>query len=249
MSGVLPPLLELREVNRSFGAIAVARDINLSVMKGEALGIIGPNGAGKSTLFNLISGDLRPQSGSVLIGGTDVTAWSTRRRALHGIGRTYQIPLPFGEMTVHENLMVAGAFAGGLGLHEASAAARDILRLLALDHRADEAAGSLRLLDRKRLELGRALATRPSLLLLDEIAGGLSDRECDSLIDCIRSILDRGTTVIWIEHVLHALVEVVGRVMVLNQGAMIMDGEPARVMQSPAVREIYLGLDPLELAP
>lgn len=237
------PILSLRSVCKSFGALKVADNVTFDVAEGEALGIIGPNGAGKSTLFNLITGNLRPSSGTVILEGVDVTRQSPMQRCSSGVGRSFQIPQPFGKLTVYENLMVAAQFGGHKDGAEAPAFCMNILERTHLAHCADVETGGLPLLQRKRLELARAMATSPRLILLDEIAGGLTEAECGELVDTVRGIHAEGTTIIWIEHVLHALTSVVTRLMVLNFGKLLMIGEPAEVMNSPTVREIYLGIE------
>ncbi|MFT4149438.1 MAG: ABC transporter ATP-binding protein [Paracoccaceae bacterium] len=236
-------ILSLHSVSKSFGALKVTDDVSFDLAPGEALGIIGPNGAGKSTLFNLITGNLRPDSGRVMLDGRDVTGQSPMARCASGIGRSFQIPQPFGDLTVYENLLVAARFGGGMTGAEAPGACMDILRRTGLTRFADRKAGGLPLLNRKRLELARAMATRPRVILLDEIAGGLTDGECVELVATIRAIHAEGTAIIWIEHVLHALTSVVTRLMVLNFGKMLMIGAPDQVMAAPAVREIYLGIE------
>ncbi|MDF1804434.1 ABC transporter ATP-binding protein [Thalassovita sp.] len=233
--------LILTGLNKSYGAIRIANDMTLAVPKGQALGIIGPNGAGKSSLFNLISGDAAPDSGDVIFADTNITSLPSRARASRGIGRTYQIPRPFGGMTVFENLLVAARFAGDLNAAEAREVCKGVLHETGMEALAEAPASSLRLLDRKRLELSRALVTGPRLLLLDEIAGGLTDAECASLIELIGKLNADGITVLWIEHVLHALVKVASRIIAVNAGDIIADGAPEEVMRSQAVREIYLG--------
>lgn len=236
-------ILTLQGVSKSFGALTVTDDVSFALHQGEALGIIGPNGAGKSTLFNLITGSLRPDSGHVRLDGRDITQDSTMQRCAAGIGRSFQIPQPFGHLTVYENLLVAARFGGAMGGHDAPAACVQILRDTGLLQHADQKAGALPLLNRKRLELARAMATRPRVMLLDEIAGGLTDGECVELVATIRAIHAQGTAIIWIEHVLHALNAVVTRLMVLNFGKMLMIGAPDEVMASDTVREIYLGIE------
>ena len=236
-------ILSLQGVSKSFGALKVTDEVGFALEPGEALGIIGPNGAGKSTLFNLITGNLRPDRGQVLLDGRDITEETPMQRCASGIGRSFQIPQPFGQLSVYENLLVAARFGGGLSAAEAPAQCMDILRRCGLARHADRKAGSLPLLDRKRLELARAMATRPRVILLDEIAGGLTDAECVELVATIRAIHAEGTAIIWIEHVLHALTSVVSRLMVLNFGKMLMIGAPDDVMAAPAVREIYLGIE------
>ncbi|MFE3838214.1 ABC transporter ATP-binding protein [Pseudogemmobacter sonorensis] len=236
-------ILSLQGVSKSFGALKVTDDVGFALEPGEALGIIGPNGAGKSTLFNLITGNLRPDRGRVLLDGRDITDETPMQRCASGIGRSFQIPQPFGHLSVYENLLVAARFGGGLSAGDAPTQCMDILRRTGLARMADRKAGGLPLLDRKRLELARALATRPRVILLDEIAGGLTDAECVELVATIRAIHAEGTAIIWIEHVLHALTSVVSRLMVLNFGRMLMIGAPEAVMAAPEVREIYLGIE------
>ncbi len=236
-------LLEIRNLNKAFGAVTVADDISLDVAEGEALGIIGPNGAGKSTLFNLITGRVAPGSGTIRLDGTDISRMPARRRVHLGIGRSFQIPQPFEQMTTYENVSVAACFgAGGSELAEQGHVV-EVLHRTGLLAKANLPAGSLSLLERKRLEMARALATRPRLLLLDEIAGGLTDAECISLVETIRQINADGTTIVWIEHVTHALLAVVTRLVALDFGKVIGEGDPEAVMASDAVRRIYLGME------
>lgn len=237
------PILSLNSVSKSFGALKVTDDVSFSVAKGEALGIIGPNGAGKSTLFNLITGNVAADRGTIQLEGRDITRLSAMERCKGGIGRSFQIPQPFGRLSVYENLLVAARFGGNVAASDAPDFCMGILARTRLAAQADAPAGGLPLLSRKRLELARAMATRPRLILLDEIAGGLTEGECGELVDTIRQIHAGGASIIWIEHVLHALTSVVGRLLVLNFGRMLMIGEPDQVMASPEVREIYLGID------
>ena len=208
------------------------------------MGIIGPNGAGKSTLFNLITGNLKADEGSIHFDGRDVTNVSAMERCLTGIGRSFQIPQPFGGMTVFENALVGATQGAGMSGHAAERHAMDVLEQTGLLARANTRAGTLTLLERKRLELTRALAAKPKLLLLDEIAGGLTEAECQSLITTIKDIHASGTTIIWIEHVVHALLAVVERLIVIDFGKKIAEGEPKAIMESAEVKEIYLGVDP-----
>lgn len=236
-------IIALDNVCKSFGALKVADGISFEVPEGQALGIIGPNGAGKSTLFNLITGNIAPDSGTVRFLGKDVTRSSAMDRCIGGIGRSFQIPQPFGKMTVFENLLVAGAFGQGKSERSVEMACAEILDQTGLLARANVPADSLSLLERKRLELARALATDPRLLLLDEIAGGLTEGECRQLVATIKAIHARGTTIIWIEHVLYALNSVVERLLVLDFGKVVGIGEPSAIMSSPQVREIYMGIE------
>ncbi|NTZ64140.1 ABC transporter ATP-binding protein [Agrobacterium tumefaciens] len=237
----MQPLLQLTNVSKSFGALNVTDDVTLSLAPGEALGIIGPNGAGKSTLFNLIGGTLPVSSGSVSFDGMDVTRLSAAQRCRHGIARSFQIPHPFVGMSVYENLLVASAF-GNSGHLDPKSSCREILERTGLIAKSNRPAGSLTLLERKRLELSRALATGPKLLLLDEIAGGLTEGECHELVETIRSISASGVSIIWIEHIVHALTSVVSRLAVIDFGRIVANDEPELVMADPVVQQIYLGI-------
>ena len=237
------PILSLHSVSRSFGALKVTDAVSFDLEPGEALGIIGPNGAGKSTLFNLITGNIAADAGRILLDGRDVTGLPPMDRVRAGIGRSFQIPQPFGGLSVYENLLVAARFGGEVGAAEAPGFCMDILARTGLSSVAEKTASGLPLLQRKRLELARAMATRPRVILLDEIAGGLTDAECVELVATIWSIHAEGTAILWIEHVLHALNSVVERLMVLNFGRMLMIGAPDAVMASPEVKEIYLGIE------
>jgi branched-chain amino acid transport system ATP-binding protein len=236
-------LLVLHSISKSYGALKVTDNISLSVTKGETLGILGPNGAGKTTLFNLISGDVRSDSGRVEYAGRDVTRLLPHQRCRAGIGRSYQVPQPFGNMSVFENLVVAACFGGQQNEQEAWQTAFEVLQQTGLMALANQPAGSLTLLNRKRLELARALATRPELLLLDEIAGGLTEHEAKELVDELRRIKSAGVTMIWIEHVVHALLSIADRLFVINFGQRLAEGEPQAVMADPEVQRVYMGLE------
>ena len=235
--------LKLDNVCKSFGALTVADNISFEVPTGQALGIIGPNGAGKSTLFNLITGNIPSDAGRIEFLGQDVTKAPPMQRTLSGVGRSFQIPQPFEKLTVFENLLVAGTFGRNMREAEVSDTCAEVLDQTGLLSRANTPAGQLSLLERKRLELSRALATDPKLLLLDEIAGGLTEGECRSLVATIKDIHARGVTIVWIEHVLHALTDVVERLLVLDFGKVIGIGAPAEIMASKEVKEIYLGIE------
>ena len=239
----LMPLLALHGVSKSYGALKVTDDISLAVDAGETLGILGPNGAGKTTLFNLVSGDVRVDAGRIEYAGRDVTALAPHLRCRGGIGRSYQVPQPFGHMTVFENVVTAACFGGGQRERDAWVTARDVLAETGLLAQANKLAGALTLLDRKRLELARALATRPKLLLLDEIAGGLTEHEARALVDELRRIKATGVTIVWIEHVVHALLAVADRLFVINFGQKLAEGAPRAVMEDPEVRRVYMGME------
>ncbi|WPG39609.1 ABC transporter ATP-binding protein [Variovorax sp. EBFNA2] len=236
-------LLALHGVSKSFGALKVTDGITLSVTEGETLGILGPNGAGKTTLFNLISGDARVDAGRVEYAGRDVTRLRPHQRCRAGIGRSYQVPQPFGHMSVFENLVTAACFGGQQSEREAWETAHEVLGQTGLAPHANKPAGGLTLLDRKRLELARALATKPRLLLLDEIAGGLTEPEAAVLVAELRRIKARGVTMIWIEHVVHALLSLADRLFVINFGQQLAEGAPRAVMNDPEVRRVYMGIE------
>jgi len=237
-------LLEVAGLAKRYGRLTVVDDLSFSVAEGEAFGIVGPNGAGKSTTLDLVSGVVRPDAGRVHLGGEDVTRLGPAARARAGLGRSYQVPRPFGGMTVFENALVAATFAGAVRRAEAERTALDSLERTGLLGRADEAAGSLRLLDRKRLELARALATRPRVVLLDEIAGGLTEHEVPELVETVRAVRREGVTVVWIEHVVRALLAVADRLLCLTYGKVLAVGGPREVLASPEVRRVYLGSTP-----
>ena len=237
-------LLSVSGLSKSFGAVVVAEQTSFDVETGSAVGVLGPNGAGKTSLFNLVTGALQPDSGRVEFQGRDITASSAAARCRQGIARSFQVPQPFGGMTVFENALVAAAQGAGLRGREAEGHALDVLTETGLLPKANVRSGKLTLLERKRLEMARALAAKPKLLLLDEIAGGLTDAECGDLIDTIKRVHAGGMTIIWIEHVVHALLAVVQKLIVIDFGRKIAEGDPKTIMDSAEVKEIYLGVDP-----
>ncbi|MGC1420121.1 MAG: ATP-binding cassette domain-containing protein [Acidimicrobiales bacterium] len=235
------PLLQLEGVSKKFGQVVVGQEITFQLEEGAAVGIIGPNGAGKTSLFAMISGDVKPDAGQINFGGHNLARVGQAARARLGIGRTYQVPRPFEHMTVFENALLAaqqGARARGQAAYALAYAA---LSRTGLEQWANAPAGSLALMHRKRLELARALATGPRILLLDEIAGGLTDLEVNELTGIIRSLRGEGIAVLWIEHVVRALLSTVDRLLCLSSGSIIADGPPKDVVASEAVRSIYLG--------
>ncbi len=235
-------ILRLDNLTKSFGSLKAVDGVQLEAAPGEALGIIGPNGAGKTTLFNLVTGLLKPDTGTVWFGGRNITHAPPRARCIAGIGRSFQIPHPFENLTVFENLLVAAIHGRRQREPQVVDACGEILERTGLIAFANRRAGTLNLLGRKRLELARALAGAPRLLLLDEIAGGLTEAECAELVELVQGIKQSGVTIVWIEHIVHALVEVVSRLVVLNFGRKIVEGEPRSVMTSDEVREIYMGI-------
>ncbi|HET7166926.1 MAG TPA: ABC transporter ATP-binding protein [Pseudolabrys sp.] len=239
----MAPILALETISKRFGAVVVADSIDLALNQGEALGIIGPNGAGKTSLFGIATGTLAPDAGRVVFAGEDITRLPAERRCRKGLARSFQIPQPFTRMTVFENVVVAAAF--GANEREAAVYNRcaDLLERCGLASKANRPAGGLTLLDRKRLELARALATKPRVLLLDEVAGGLTEHECALLVALIKDVRASGVSIIWIEHVVHALLAIIDRLLVLHGGKFIAEGDPHTVIRSPQVAEIYLGID------
>lgn len=236
-------ILKLDNLCKAFGAVTVADALSYEVQEGEALGVIGPNGAGKTSMFNLITGTLSPNDGAVHFDGANVTSHSAARRSHAGIARSFQVPQPFSGMTVFENALIAATQSAMLKGREAEQLCLEVLEQTELLPKANVLAGSLTLLERKRLELTRALCAKPKLLLLDEIAGGLTEAECKSLVKTIQDIHASGVTIIWIEHVVHALLAVVDRLIVIDFGKKIAEGEPQAIMNSPEVKEIYLGIE------
>ena len=235
------PLLELAGVSKRFGSIIVADSLSLVVRGGDAVGMVGPNGAGKTSLFSLISGDLSPNSGEVHFEGRAVTRLDSAQRCRLGIARTYQVPRSFEHMTVFENVLVAAYRGAGLRGHAASSLAAGVLDEADLRKQANSPASRLGLVQRKRLELARALGCKPRLLLLDEVAAGLTEPEVAGLVEVIERIRARGVAVIWVEHVVRALVGMVDRLICLAGGRIIGDGEPLAVLASSAVKDVFLG--------
>jgi branched-chain amino acid transport system ATP-binding protein len=236
--------LETRGLKKSFGGAMVISDLSISVERGEALGIVGPNGAGKTTWFNLITGAVRADAGTVVFEGRDITKLPRYQRCRVGIGRTFQIPRPFSGMTVFENMLVAATHGRNMAERASYGRCVEVLEITGLHEKVNVLAGSLTLLDRKRLELARALATDPSLLLLDEIAGGLTQAEVEELIGEIKKLRKTGVTIVWIEHIVHALLAVADRIVVINFGQKLCEGDPHEVMNSQEVQACYMGGTP-----
>jgi branched-chain amino acid transport system ATP-binding protein len=239
----MSPLLEIDNISKSFGGLQILNRLALVLGEGEALGILGPNGAGKTTTLNLIAGELAPSSGRILFNGQDITRVPAYQRAQLGIARTYQIPRPFTGMTVYENVLVGARFSHKRTEREAEILSRDVLERTGLMERRDVVAGNLRLLERKRLELARALATEPRLLLLDEIGGGLTDHELHDLIAVINELRAQKITLIWIEHIIHALASAVDRILAMNFGMKLAEGAPQEIIASKEFKEIYIGVE------
>lgn len=235
------PLLAARAVHKRFGALVVLDGIDFAVSPGEAIGIVGPNGAGKTTLLSVLAGSHAASAGRIAFRGEDVTGLDAARRCRLGIARTHQIPQPFGGMTVFENVLTAAGHGGGFAREDAYERGIDALQRCGMTGLANRRAETLGLLDRKRLELARALATDPVVLLLDEIGGGLTDGEAAELVETIRALHRRDIAIVWIEHIVHVLVQVAGRLVCMDAGRIIADGAPQEVLADAAVVDAYLG--------
>lgn len=236
------PVVEGIGVNKHFGALQVLSEVNFQAMSGEAVGIVGPNGAGKTTLFGVLAGALPPSSGDIRFQGKNINEASAAQRCHLGIARTHQVPRPFLGMTVFENVLTAVTNGAGLSNSEAERYAIESLSRTQLLPLANRPSATLGLLDRKRLELARALATSPQVLLLDEIGGGLTEAELHQLIDLISQLKADGLTIVWIEHILHALLKVVDRLVCMDAGMVIAQGSPQEVMANQNVKKAYLGV-------
>jgi len=239
----MPDILVIDKLTKWFGNLAAVNDLSFNVQEGEILGMMGPNGAGKTTVFNLITGVHPPTAGRVTYQGKDVTHFSASHRCRLGIGRTYQIPRPFENMTVLENLLVGAEYGGQLKGKEARALCAEILDFTGLSPKKDLFAGKLMLLDRKRLELARGLATKPSLLLIDEVAAGLTEGEVERLLEIVKAVQRKGVTIIWVEHILMMMNKGVDRLLVISGGQALMCGDPRECMESKEVQEVYLGAE------
>jgi branched-chain amino acid transport system ATP-binding protein len=236
----MKPVLAVEGLEKRYGVKRVVDQVSFVAAMGECLGIIGPNGAGKTTLFNLLDGSVPPNAGTVVLDDVEITGLPQYRRARAGIGRAFQIPRPFVGLTVFENVL-AGVMHGAHSRTAPRRRALDVLEAVGLADKRDLIAGGLPLLDRKRLELAKAMSVGTRLLLLDEIAGGLTEHEVLQLVDVVK-VLKRDHAVIWIEHIAHALIAAADRIMVLHFGAKLIEGPPAEVMASTVVQEVYLGI-------
>ena len=235
-------LLRTENVVKRFGGLVAVNQVSFELYEGEILGLIGPNGAGKTTLFNCINGIYRPEEGRIFFRDTDITGWRPWRLAHMGMARTFQIVRPLAELTVRENVMVGAAFGEKqMPLRQAAKIADEVLEFLGLAPRADQLAGSLNVAQKKRLELARALAAQPRLLLLDEVLAGLNPTEVDEMVETIRRIRERGITILMIEHVMRAIMNLSDRILVLNFGTLIAEGTPEEIAQNEEVIRAYLG--------
>jgi branched-chain amino acid transport system ATP-binding protein len=236
-------ILAIQNLTKTFGNLTAVDNLTFDVEEGEILGMMGPNGAGKTTVFNLITGVYKPSKGKVIYKSIDVTHFPASHRCRLGIGRTYQIPRPFENMTVIENLLVGAEYGANLKGKQARTEAIEVLNFTGLLSKKDIFAGKLPLLDRKRLELARALATKPTLLLIDEVAAGLTEAEVENLLHTVKAIQQKGVTIIWVEHILMMLNRGVDRLLVINGGKWLMCGDPKKCMESKEVQEVYLGME------
>jgi branched-chain amino acid transport system ATP-binding protein len=235
-------LLSVQGVNKHFGGLQALTDVTFDLPEGQILGLIGPNGAGKTTLFNVINGVYPANDGQVFFLGKDVTGAKTYEMARNGLARTHQIVKPLNELTVRENVIVGACFGReGHGLGKAGEIADEVLKFVGLAERSDQLAASLNVAQKKRLEMARALAARPYLLLLDEVLAGLNPSEIAEMVEIVRNIRDQGVTIIMIEHVMHAVMNVSDRMIVLDFGKQIAEGTPEEIQDNPRVIEAYLG--------
>lgn len=239
-------MLEVQNVTKRFGGIVALRDVSISIGEGERIAIVGPNGSGKTTLFNVISGVYRPEKGRVLFMSRDITEEPPHKRAQMGLARAFQIPRPFPNLTVRENVAVGalfGSLSGRIGVEEALEIADERLRLVGLYDKRLELAGRLTVPELKLLELARALASRPRVLLLDEIVAGMPPSMVDTIVGLVKRVSDeeRVSVVALVEHVMRAVVKFAERVIVLHHGSKVLEGRPEEVLRNPLMEEIYLG--------
>lgn len=234
-------VLASRGITKRFGSFVAVADVDFVLGESEAVGIVGPNGAGKTTLLNVLAGSYAPSAGTVAYEGADISHLDAASRCRLGIARSHQVPRPFANMSVFENVFVAASMGGGYTRQRAYEAGIESLQLCGMIDLANRQAETLGLLDRKRLELARAVATDPKILLLDEIGGGLTDMEASELVAIIRQLRGRGIAIVWIEHILHVLLQVVERLVCMDAGRVIAQGVPQVALAHPAVVNAYLG--------
>lgn len=238
-------LLEVRNLTKRFGGLAAVNDLSFTIDAGETLGLIGPNGAGKTTTFNVLSGFASPTSGTITFDGSVVNGLAPHRMCALGLARTFQVVQPFAELTAVENVMI-GAFVRAADPSEARSSAADIVQRIGLSHKRTALARDLTLLELKRLEIGRALATRPRLLLLDEVAAGLKPAEIDEVLDLLREVNRGGVAIVLVEHVMRVVAGLAQRIIVLDFGKKIAEGSFEQISADPVVLDAYLGSDAVE---
>ncbi len=236
-------ILEFNNVTAGYGRVQILHDLTFEVKKGEVFGVIGPNGCGKTTMFNALIGLITPTQGHIVFNGRDVTKMSANDRARLGIGRTYQVPRPFEKMSVYENVLVAAVHGAGLSEKAAQPKCMEALKLTGLYDKREILSGTLTLLDRKRLEIARALGTQPILLLLDEVAAGLTEAEVADVMKMVADLKSAGFSIIWIEHVIETMVNSTDHLMCMSDGTQLLIGDPLEVMNSKLVEEVYLGVE------
>lgn len=234
-------ILTVKDLGISFGSNHVLKSVNFELEQGEVLGVIGPNGAGKTVMLNILTGILKPTKGTIEFEGNEISGQNITERCHGGIGRTFQVPRPFEKMTVFENIMVGGVFGAGMTEKQAKEKALEVAETIGLSDKLNLFAGKLGLLDRKRLEIGRALATEPKILLLDEVGGGLTESEVGLIIDLVKTVKRQGVSVIWIEHIIRTMLEGTDRVLLLADGVDVICGKPLDVMNSKEVNQVYMG--------
>lgn len=234
-------ILTVKDLGISFGSNHVLKSVNFELGEGEVLGVIGPNGAGKTVMLNILTGILKPTKGTIEFEGAEISGQDITQRCHGGIGRTFQVPRPFEKMTVFENIMVGGVFGAGMTEKQAKVKALEVAETIGLSDKLELFAGKLGLLDRKRLEIGRALATEPKILLLDEVGGGLTESEVGLIIDLVKTVKKQGVSVIWIEHIIRTMLEGTDRVLLLADGVDVICGKPLDVMNSKEVSQVYMG--------
>lgn len=234
-------ILSVKDLGISFGSNIVLKSVNLELIHNEVLGVIGPNGAGKTVMLNILTGILHPSKGTVTFEGNEITKASVNERCRMGIGRTFQVPRPFEKMTVFENIMVGAVYGDKQTEKSAKETAHRVAEEIGISDKLTWFAGRLGLLDRKRLEIGRALATNPKVLLLDEVGGGLTESEVETVINLVRHIQASGISVIWIEHIIRTMIEGTDRVLLLANGVDVICDKPMAVMESKEVIEVYMG--------
>ncbi|NTV89823.1 MAG: ATP-binding cassette domain-containing protein [Clostridiales bacterium] len=236
-------ILQFKHVDGGYGRMKILHDLSFEVKKGDVFGVIGPNGCGKTTMFNALIGLITPTAGEIIFKGHNVTKMSANSRCRLGIGRTYQVPRPFEDMSVFENVLVAAVHGAGLSEHAARPKCKEALQLTGLYDKREMRSGALTLLDRKRLEVARALGTQPELLLLDEVAAGLTEAEVEDVMKLVADLKESGYSIIWIEHVIQTMVKSTNVLMCMSDGSNLLIGNPLEVMNSKVVEEVYLGVE------